>query len=292
MLLLASTSDLLQLITASAIDTEVHASWVDNNAGVITPGRTNTNPTTATTTTIVAAPAASVLRNVKTLNIRNNDASNVQTITVRHTDGTTIVDLFKCILSAGEVLVYVEGIGWDIYGSDGSHKAQSARMLFKCLSANDAGGSNSTSAQPWFPSSGAVLVEGATTYFFEGQLYTTRAAGAVSHTTGVLFGGSATLTSIDYVGQARTGDTNTLVGVSSIRAAAATTLVVKAASTSATEDTFIEVNGVVRINVAGTFIPQFIYSAAPGGAPTILRGTFFRMWPIGSNTVVNVGTWT
>jgi hypothetical protein len=74
-------------------------------------------------------------------------------------------------------------------------------------------------------------------------------------------------------------------------ASANTEVVLKAASTSATENSIFFVWGIVRINGAGTFIPQFKYSAAPGGAPTVKRGTWFRMWPVGSNTTVSVGTW-
>jgi hypothetical protein len=67
--------------------------------------------------------------------------------------------------------------------------------------------------------------------------------------------------------------------------------VVKAASTSATENTIIWVRGHVRINGAGTFIPQFIYSAAPGGTTTVKKESFFLMAPIGTNTAVVQGTW-
>jgi hypothetical protein len=38
-------------------------------------GKTNTNPTTATTTDITGSPGSSTQRNIKTLNIRNTDAS-------------------------------------------------------------------------------------------------------------------------------------------------------------------------------------------------------------------------
>ena len=51
MLLLASTSDLLRVVTSGAITTDVHASWLDLNGSTVTPGRTNTAITTATTTT-------------------------------------------------------------------------------------------------------------------------------------------------------------------------------------------------------------------------------------------------
>ena len=68
MLLLNSTSDILRLITGAAASTiDVHASYVDLNGTTVTAGRKNTRITTATTTTVVAAPGASTARNVKSL---------------------------------------------------------------------------------------------------------------------------------------------------------------------------------------------------------------------------------
>lgn len=105
MLLLTSTSDLVRVVTDATAEIEAHASWVDNNAGTITPGRTNTaSITTATTTTVVGSPAASTQRNVKHLSIRNNHASTTCTVTVEHTDGTNVEGLIKVSLLAGESL--------------------------------------------------------------------------------------------------------------------------------------------------------------------------------------------
>lgn len=112
MLLLTSTSDALSVVTGQAVAVDVHASWVDYAAGTVTPGRTNTAISTAATTTVVAAPAASTQRNVKTLHLRNKDASLSVDVTVRHTDGTTIVELIKITLAAGDSLEYIEGVGF------------------------------------------------------------------------------------------------------------------------------------------------------------------------------------
>lgn len=101
MIILASTSDLIRVITGSAVTTEVHASWVDNASGTITPGRTNTAISTATTTTVVGSPASSTYRNVRFLSIRNTHASSQNTITIEHTDGSTVATLWKGILTAG-----------------------------------------------------------------------------------------------------------------------------------------------------------------------------------------------
>ena len=77
MINLTSTSDLLELVTGSALVLNVHASWVDLASTTVTPGRTNTSISSTTTTTIVASPASSTQRNVKTITIRNTDASSI-----------------------------------------------------------------------------------------------------------------------------------------------------------------------------------------------------------------------
>lgn len=109
MLLLTSTSDLIQVVTDAAVAVDVHASWLDfADAGDRTPGCTNTAITTAATTTVVGSPAASTQRNVKRLTVRNKDSSASCNVTVRHTDGATAVELFKTALGPGQSLAFGE----------------------------------------------------------------------------------------------------------------------------------------------------------------------------------------
>lgn len=113
MLLLTSTSDILRLITGAAASTiEVHASYVDLNGTTVTPGRTNTRITTATTTTVVGAPGASTQRNVKGLYITNNSLGTSCTIAVEHFDGTNSVELMQFVLLPGENMGYREDGSW------------------------------------------------------------------------------------------------------------------------------------------------------------------------------------
>jgi len=112
MLILASATDLLQLVTGSAGQIDVHASWMDNVSGAVGPGRTNTPTiTTAGTTTVVAAPTSGTQRNVKTLHVRNR-GSSANVVTVTHTDGTTPVQLQSASLAPGATLQYVDEIGF------------------------------------------------------------------------------------------------------------------------------------------------------------------------------------
>lgn len=120
MLLLTSTSDLLRITTSAAVATHVQASWVDNASGTITPGRTNTIISTATTTTVVASPAASTQRNVKHLSVLA--VGGAQTVTVIHTDGTTAVDVFSAPLAVGEMLLFTDGNGFEVLDANGARK--------------------------------------------------------------------------------------------------------------------------------------------------------------------------
>jgi hypothetical protein len=112
MLILASASDKIQLAVNSPGSIDVHASWMDNVAGAVGPGRTNTPTiTTASTVDIVGPPAASVQRNVKTIQIRNRGAAN-NGVSVIHTDGSTVVTLYNVILGPGATLQYIDEVGF------------------------------------------------------------------------------------------------------------------------------------------------------------------------------------
>jgi hypothetical protein len=111
MLILASATDKLQLITSTGGSINVHASYLDNVAGTVAPGRQNVRITTGTTTDVVSSPASGVFRNLKTLHVYNaGGASN--DITVQHTDGTTVVQLHKVTLAPATTLQYVDEIGF------------------------------------------------------------------------------------------------------------------------------------------------------------------------------------
>ena len=113
MLNLASTSDVIRIVTSHAAQIECHASWVDFNGTSVTPGRTNTPYiTTAATTTIVASPAASSVRNVKHLNITNDHAGQSCIVTVEHFDGTTAIELMSFTLLPGENMILNEEGRW------------------------------------------------------------------------------------------------------------------------------------------------------------------------------------
>ena len=122
MLLLTSVSDLVRVVVgATGASVQLHSSWVDNNAGAITPGRQNTAAiTTASTVTVVPSPASGVQRNVKHLNITNSSSSVSTQVTVQHFDGTNSEDLMGVTLLPGENLVFDATGGWTHHDVQGA----------------------------------------------------------------------------------------------------------------------------------------------------------------------------
>lgn len=112
MLLLTTTSTVLRLITDSSATVDVHVSWVDRDGTTDTPGATNTAISSATTTTVVAAPSGTAKRNVRTLNVRNRHASTSVTVTVQVYDGSTAFELDKRVLGPGQSLIFADGVGF------------------------------------------------------------------------------------------------------------------------------------------------------------------------------------
>lgn len=161
--------------------------------------------------------------------------------------------------------------------------------LFKVLS-SAATGQNVATVQPWFPSAGALTVEGGTTYWMDGQLIMTN--GTTSHTTALSFTGTATVSAISYTALAQAVVANTTgATLASAWVSQASATVIVPASTVAAK--FIHVKGVIRItaNAGGTLIPNFTFSADPTGTISVQAGTFLRLRKIGDNAVTVKGTW-
>jgi hypothetical protein len=110
--LINASTDKLQLITDAAATLDVVVSWTDWVSSTPTPGTTPTAITTAATTDIVATPAASTIRNVKHITARNKNASVTANVTVVFNRGGTQYELFKVSVAPGEVLEFIEGIGF------------------------------------------------------------------------------------------------------------------------------------------------------------------------------------
>jgi len=286
MMLFAST-DKLQLVTSAAASIDVIVSWVDlltNGSGTPALGRTLTAITTATTTDIMVAPAASTHRNVKEMTIKNKHATLACDVTPLFNLSATQYEAFpKWTLLPGELMEYIEGVGFFKIATP------ILPLIGRALAADNAGGQNVATAQPWFPTNGALTVPSATAFWMWGRLNIT--SGATTHTTGLNFTGTATLTAIDYYAQIHRSAADTIISVfSGINAIVATNVVLDVTGTQVGH--YIAIEGILRINVGGTFIPNFQFSANPTGTITIKRGSHFWLQQLGDNAMDKIGTWT
>lgn len=126
MLLLTATNQALELETSAAGSVDYQVSWVDLVTGAsptMTPGTSQGNVATATTTTMVAAPAISTSRQVKSITVRNRSASAANTVTIKKDVAGTEYQLFGAItLQAGEWLLYEDGGGLAVFDAVGTLK--------------------------------------------------------------------------------------------------------------------------------------------------------------------------
>lgn len=106
MIVLASQSDIVRVVTGSAVTTDVVVNYEDTNQGAAQFGSTRSAITTAATTTVLASPAASSQRKVLSLVVRNTHATSTQTAQVSVYDGSTAYKITpNVLLYAGESLV-------------------------------------------------------------------------------------------------------------------------------------------------------------------------------------------
>jgi hypothetical protein len=125
MLVLATTSDVFQLITSAAGQIDTYATYADVSGTTVTVGRQVQRIGTATTTAILSAPAASTSRNAKRIAVSNNHASITNTVTFQFFDGTNTIVFETFTLAPGERFSYSETAGIRVFDSAGLEKSNS-----------------------------------------------------------------------------------------------------------------------------------------------------------------------
>jgi hypothetical protein len=120
---LEATTDSLEVVTSTAVGIDYDCSWTDNTTSAFTPGKSAGAIASATTTTIVAAPAASTQRNIIGCTLRNTGTS-ANTLTIQRDVSATNRTMFQATLAAGEVLSFSQNNGWGVYTAAGIKKEQ------------------------------------------------------------------------------------------------------------------------------------------------------------------------
>ena len=156
-------------------------------------------------------------------------------------------------------------------------------------------GSNATGAQSIFGVS--ANLETNTQYEIEGLYALSKTAGTTSHNFSIGFGGTATFNNVDYLSSFKYNTTSFLAapttdGLHSFIQGTTTTQILSAIVSAGTYIA-ITIRGSLSVNEAGTLIPQYSLSAAPGGAYTVAIGSYFKLTKVGSaGSNISVGSWS
>lgn len=225
------------------------------------------------------------------LDTRNSQAITGKTLTLAA--GTTLIAPLTFTSGTNLTAAVAGAIEYDgkaFYSTPNtSNRAVNAAFHFTSTSA-DFTGTNVNTAQPIFNTTEDVItLPASTSYLMEASLHI-ETTGTTSHQLGLLFAGTATLTSIAYQATVTNAATEVLGTPQTLWAAVATVTNFSPATATATHHS-IWLTGLVRVNGAGTFIPQYQWSAAPGVAGVVLRNSWLKLTPIGDNTIKAVGNW-
>jgi hypothetical protein len=262
-------TDKLQVITSSAATVDVHAGWADLLSGAVTPGRTNTALSSAATTDVVATPAASTTRNVKTINIRNKDTVLSCDVTVVYNQNGTSYQLHKATLNTGDALEYIEGVGWFLITS-------TAKLDTKLRVATDVANATTSFADI---TGLTVAVKNGKQYCFEAHIYHIENAS----TTGARFAvNGPTMTAMRVNGFSVFAGSLTAATFASATAdvAAVDTSILGVTTTSAgTPQVVIAImSGWINPSADGTFACRSQSEVAVAAGVTVKAGSWCRIW--------------
>ncbi|MDB5179636.1 MAG: fibronectin type domain protein [Candidatus Saccharibacteria bacterium] len=123
MIILKATTESLQITSSSTAGLDYSISYADITTTTFTPSTNEGKISTATTTSILAAPAASTQRQVKLITIANTHATVSNQVYIQKLiSATAYMQTPIVTLLAGEAFQYMDGSGWTYYSSTGQIK--------------------------------------------------------------------------------------------------------------------------------------------------------------------------
>lgn len=134
------------------------------------------------------------------------------------------------------------------------------------------------------PTNGAVTLASSSSYWFE---CTCALSSLATGTYSLGFLGTASSTSIRYLA---IGNKGAVTPVATLMTNATTTSATALVASTATATGQFTAQGIITVDTGGTLIPAIANSAEM--LPIVGVGSYFRIIPIGSNTVVSAGGWS
>jgi len=105
-IVLEASTDSLEVTTSTAAAIDYDCNWTDNTTTAFTPSKSAGQISSATTTTVVAAPSASTQRNVMNCTWRNTSTTTANVIGVQRDVSATNRTLYSATLAPGEALAF------------------------------------------------------------------------------------------------------------------------------------------------------------------------------------------
>jgi hypothetical protein len=187
--ILSDTGTTLTLVTGSAVSTDYVVDYVDHAATSFSPLSGRGNVATATTTTILAAPAANTTRQVKSIKITNRHASDAQTVQVFVVASASSYALSENMALAAGQCVLLNDKGWTIMSDKDQVVVATGKLLTVSNTLTLAGTDGTTMT---FPTTNATIArtDAAQTFTgnqtFSGKVIVDNTTNATSTTDGSL----------------------------------------------------------------------------------------------------------
>lgn len=290
-MILVDTNDLVRIVTSTAADIHVSADYVDWPADSFTPGHQNTVITSATTTTVVSSPGASVQRQVKSLVIANRHASTANVVTVEHFDNSLSPDVWVGALLPGESVIY-DGVRWHKYNADGVelvYEANASPVRWWLRADVNRTLPNDTNLNAIFnaPTNGRFTLP-VGVYYFAGLFIVTAMSGTSGNAL-INIRGAGTATIGSWMWQVNGLDNTTPGTIADDDAAYLQTEATAASAVAAGTGTAmrVEVEGCFECTATGTLIPSIDQVTA--AAAVVQAGSYFWVERIGAEGLTHIG---
>lgn len=161
MIRLDTTTRTLQALLSGSVTTNqlnTTTSYSDATSGSFTGATTVINTNNTTAVTLAAAPTASVVRTIDSVNIFNADTVS-QTVTIRYNDNGTFYPIVRSTLLTGETLGYTHGFGWFSLDVNGNRK-QVTSTVFSSLTVTGAATFNTGAFSSTITLAGNAILNG------------------------------------------------------------------------------------------------------------------------------------
>jgi len=130
-MILDATTKSFEVVMAEAMTTtnpSYITAYTDVTTTTMTPISSDGTLNGVTPVTVISSPAASTQRKIQSIYISNVDTVS-HVITVNYNDNATLRQIIVFTLQPGEMMTYVDELGWQVYSDSGTLKGQGVSIV-------------------------------------------------------------------------------------------------------------------------------------------------------------------